>query len=147
MILKYTGLFHDVPSKTNLVQYGVDVGNAMPGKQHSYRVNPLKLEQMRKEFKYMLENDKTEHSQSSWASPSILLPKPDSSQRYCTDIRKVNSLSKTDSSPILIVEDCIDKIGQAIFISKCDLLIGYWCVPLTERSKKISAFLTPDELY
>ena len=44
MILKYTGLFPDVPSKTNLVPHDVDVGNAMPVKQHPYRVNPLKLE-------------------------------------------------------------------------------------------------------
>ena len=91
MILKYTGLFPDVPSKTNLVQHDVDVGNAMPVKQHPYRVNPLKLEQMRKEIKYMLENNIIEHSQSSWASPSILVPKPDGSQRYCTNFRKLNS--------------------------------------------------------
>ena len=147
MILKYIGLFPDVPSKTNLVQHDVDVGNAMPVKQHPYRVNPLKLEQMRKEIKYMLENNIIEHSQSSWASPSILVPKPDGSQRYCTDFRKVNSLSKTDSYPIPRMEDCIDKIGQAKFISKCDLLKGYWCVPLTERAKEISAFVTPDGLY
>ena len=147
MILKYTGLFPDVPSKTNLVQHDVDVGNAMPVKQHPYRVNPLKLEQMRKEIKYMLENNIIEHSQSSWASPSIFVPKPVGSQRYCTDFRKVNSLSKTDSYPILKMEDCIDKIGQAKFISKCDLLKCYWCVPLTERAKEISAFVTPDELY
>ena len=147
MILKYTGLFSDVPSKTNLVQHDVDVGNAMPVKQHPYRVNRLKLEQMRKKIKYMLENNIIEHSQSSWASPSILVPKPDGSQRYCTDFPKVNSLSKTDSYPIPRMEDCIDKIGRAKFISKCDLLKGYWCVPLTERAKEIFAFVTPDGLY
>ena len=147
MILEYTGLFPDIPSKTNLVQHDVDVDNAMPVKQHLYRMNPLKLEQMRKEIKYTLENNTIEHSQSSWASPSILVPKPDGSQRYCTDFPKVNSLSKTDSYTIPRMEDCIDKIRQAKFISKCDLLKGYWCVPLTERAKEISAFVTPDGLY
>ena len=68
MILKYTGLFPDVPSKTNLVQHDVDVGDARPVKQHPYRVNPLKLKQVRKEIEYMLENNIAKHSQSSWAS-------------------------------------------------------------------------------
>ena len=45
------------------------------------------------------------------------------------------------------MEDCIDKIGQAKFISKCDLLKGYWRVPLTERAREISAFVTPDGFY
>ena len=45
------------------------------------------------------------------------------------------------------MEDCIDRIGNAKYITKCDLLKGYWCVPLTERAKEISAFVTPDGLY
>ena len=85
--------------------------------------------------------------QSSWASPCVLVPKPDGSIRYCTDYRKVNVLSKTDSFPIPRMEDCIDRIGNAKYITKCDLLKGYWCVPLTERAKEISAFVTPDGLY
>ena len=98
-------------------------------------------------MQYMLEKDIIEPSQSSWASPCVLVPKPDSSIRYCTDYRKVNVLSKTDSFPIPRMEDCIDRIGNAKYITKCDLLKGYWCLPLTERAKEISAFVTPDGLY
>ena len=32
-------------------------------------------------------------------------------------------------------------------MSKYDLLKGYWQVPLTERSKQITAFVTPGGLY
>ena len=45
------------------------------------------------------------------------------------------------------MEDCIDKIGNAKYITKCDLLKGYWCVPLTEWAKEISTFVTLDGLY
>ena len=61
--------------------------------------------------------------------------------------RKVNVLSKTDSFPIPRMEDCIDRIGNVKYITKCDLLKGYWCVPLTECAKDISVFVTPDALY
>ena len=34
-----------------------------------------------------------------------------------------------------------------MFVSKFDLLKGYWQVPLTEKAKEVSAFVTPDGLY
>ena len=42
------------------------------------------------------------------------------------------------------VDDCIDTIGSANYVSKLDLLKGYWQVPLTSRASDISAFVTPD---
>ena len=82
----------------------------------------------------MLGKDIIVPSQSSWASPCILVLKPDGSIRYYTDYRKVNVLSKTDSFPIPRMEDCIDRIGNAKYITKCDLLKGYWSVHLTVLS-------------
>ena len=64
-----------------------------------------------------------------------------------TDFRKVNAVSKSDSFPIPRIDDCIDKLGDATFVSKFDLLKGYWQVPLTQRAKEITAFATPDNLY
>ena len=68
----------------------------------------------------MLRNDIIEPSQSSWSSPCILVPKPDRSFRFCTDFRKVNELTRTDSFPIPYIETCIGQIGQATNISKID---------------------------
>ncbi len=42
------------------------------------------------------------------------------------------------------MEDCVDRVGNAKFVTKLDLLKGYWQVPLTERASEISAFATPD---
>lgn len=49
-----------------------------------------------------------------------------------------------DSFPLPRMEDCIDSIGPAEYITKLDLLKGYWQVPLTPRASDISAFVTPD---
>ncbi len=42
------------------------------------------------------------------------------------------------------MEDCADRVGNAKFVTKLDLLKGYWQVPLTDRASEISAFATPD---
>ena len=84
---------------------------------------------------------------SDWSSPCILVPKPDATFRICTDYRKVNSVTKTDSFPVPRLDNCTDNTGQANYITKFDLLKGFWQFPLTDRAKEISAFVTPDGLY
>lgn len=59
----------------------------------------------------------------------------------------MNVLTKTDSFPIPRIDDCIDNIGNAEFVSKFYLLKGFWQVPLTEQAKEISAFATPEGLF
>ena len=60
---------------------------------------------------------------------------------FCTDFRKTNDKTKSDSFPIPRISDCIDQIGNAKFVSTFDMLKGYWQVPLTQQDRKISVLL------
>lgn len=64
-----------------------------------------------------------------------------------TDYRLMNALTKPDSYPLPRIKDCVDQIGSANFVSKFDLLKGYWQVLLTTRAQKISSFITPFGLF
>ncbi len=66
--------------------------------------------------------------------------------RFCTDFHKVNSVTKPDSCPLLRMDDCINQVGPAKFVSKFDLLKG-WQVPLSDRACDIAAFITPKGLF
>ena len=94
-------------------------------------MNPIKQKYLKEEIRYLLDNDFIEPSQSEWTSPCILVTKPDGTYRICTDYSKVNNLSKTDTFPIPRMDDCIDKIGNSKYITKFDLLKGFWQIPLT----------------
>ena len=148
LILEYEHLFPDIPSRTDKIYHDVDIiDGSKPVKQHPYRMNPVKQQYLREEVQYLLENNFIEPSQSQWSSPCILVPKPDGTFRMCTDYRKVNSVTKTDTFPIPRIDDCIDNIGHAKYVTKFDLLKGFYQIPLTDRAKEISAFVTPDGLY
>ena len=121
LIKEFILLFPDTPGKTTAVIHDVDIEDAAPCRQHPYQMNPLKLQHLQSEIEYMLQNDIIEPSSSDWSSPCILVPKPDGSYRFCTDFRKLNAVTKTDSYPIPRIDDCIDKIGPAKFVSKFDL--------------------------
>ena len=73
--------------------------------------------------------------------------KSNGTYRMYTDSPKVNSVTKTDSFPIPRIDDCIDKVGNSKFVTKFDLLKGFWQVPLTDRAKEVSAFASPNGLY
>ena len=72
----------------------------------------------------MLDNYIIEPSDRDWSSPCIFVHKRDGSYRSCTDLKRVNTLSKSDSYPIPRIDDCIDRIGQAKYVSKFDLFKG-----------------------
>ncbi|XP_076037679.1 uncharacterized protein LOC143023085 [Oratosquilla oratoria] len=88
-----------------------------------------------------------EPSSSPWASPVVLVPKPDGSMRLCIDYRKLNAVTEPDSYPLPRIDDVIDEVGRAQWVTKLDLLQGYYQVRLSERSRAISAFITPEGLY
>ncbi len=145
LLWKHPTLFSDVPGKTSMLFHDIDVGNSIPIKQHPYRVNPAKRAIMRSEVDYLLTNGLAIPSQSPWSSPCLLVPKSDNTFRFCTDYRKVNSVMKPDSFALPRMEDCVDRVGASKFVSKLDLLKGYWQVPLTARACEISAFVTSDD--
>uniref|UniRef100_A0A3Q1F7N1 Gypsy retrotransposon integrase-like protein 1 n=1 Tax=Acanthochromis polyacanthus TaxID=80966 RepID=A0A3Q1F7N1_9TELE len=143
LIYSYPNLFGAVPSCTTVLEHDIDVGNAKPIKQHAYRCSMEKRESMKKEVSYLVENGLAKPSSSPWSSLCLLAPKSDGTPRFCTDFRKVNAVTVPDSFPLPRIEDCIDSIGPSTFITKLDLLKGYWQVPLTIRASDISTFVTP----
>ena len=147
LIHEYEHLFPDIPTRTDKIYHDVIVEDSKPIKQHPYRMNPLKQKYLRDEVKYLLENDFIEPSQNNYSSPCILVPKSNGTYRMCTDYRKVNYVTKTDSFPIPRIDDCIDKVGNSKYVTKFDLLKGFWQVPLTDRAKEVSAFATPNGLH
>lgn len=51
-----------------------------------------------------------------------------------------------DCFPLPRMEDCTDNLGSACFVTKLDLMQGYWQEPLMPQASDISAFVTPDHL-
>jgi len=138
LLLSFKKVFGDIPNRTTCCYHDVNVGDSTPVKQHPYRMNPIKLEQMKKEIDYMLQNNIIEPSSSEWSSPYILVPKPNGTLHFCTDFHKLNSLTKTDTFPLLRRENYIDKrsLGAGAVLIQNDSQgfehpMCYFCTNLT----------------
>ncbi|KAI2653741.1 Retrovirus-related Pol polyprotein from transposon 17.6 [Labeo rohita] len=77
------------------------------------------------------------------AEPAVVVPKPDGTLRFCNDFRKLNEVSEFDGYPMPRVDELLDRLGRARFITTLDLTKGYWQVPLAEDAKPKTAFTTP----
>ena len=62
---------------------------------------------------------------------------------YC----RLNAISCVDAYPMPQMDDLIDLLGQATYISTLDLTKGYWQVPVASRDQQKTAFATPFGLY
>ncbi|XP_070401608.1 uncharacterized protein [Nothobranchius furzeri] len=137
-------LFVDVPTQTTVLAHHVEVSEAKPIRQHPYRASPEKRLIMKEETEYLLKNGFAIPSRSPWSSPCLVERKPDGTARFITDYRKLNAVTISDSYPLPRIDDCVDSVGPSKFVTKLDLLKGYWQVPLTEEASLMSAFVTPD---
>ena len=144
LLSEFGVLFNDRPGRTTLTSHHIELKpGSRPIRQPPYRVNPQKADLIREELEKMKDMGVIEESFSPWASPIVLIPKPDGSVRFCIDYRKVNDLTIPDGHPMPRIDDLVDKIGASRFKTKIDLSRGYWQVPLDDDSVPISAFVTP----
>ena len=87
------------------------------------------------------------NSNSEWASPIVLVKKPDGSERFCVDFRKVNEVTTKDCFPMPNVEGKMNKLHGCQFFTKLDCTSGYWQIKLSNQAKRITAFICHKGLY
>lgn len=88
----------------------------------------------------MLQEGIIEESTSPLSSPIIIIPKPNKSLWLCNNFWKLNVVLEFDSYPR--VDDLIEHLGRAQFISTLNLTKGYWQVALSRKAYPKMAFTT-----
>ena len=88
----------------------------------------------------MLHDGIIQSSHSPWASPMVLVPKKNGTLRICIDYRKLNAVTRPDPFPIPRIDDLLDGMSSAKFVTTLDLARGYWQVPMDPASREKMAF-------
>ena len=75
-----------------------------------------------------------------WCNAVVLVRKKHGSLRFCTDFRKLNSLTVNDSHPLHCICETLESLAGAAHYSTFDMNSGFWQVPMDEESKQYTAF-------
>lgn len=113
---------------------------AKPVFAQPYRAGPKagKIEQ--DEVDKMLKAGVIEPARSEFASPVVLVPKPDGSLLFCVDYRRLNAATIKDSYPLPRMDECLDSLGDAQFFTTLVCNSGYWQIPVATGDKPKTAF-------
>ena len=144
LLAEFKMVFQKYPA---LAEHGIEVGEAPPVRLPPYRLPHAFRDSVKLEIQEMLAQGIIEPSASDWAAPLVLVKKKDGGLRLCVDYRRLNSVSKVDAYPMPRVDEMLDRLGAAKYLSTLDLTRGYWQVPVKEGDQQKTAFTTPFGLY
>lgn len=107
------------------------------------RLDPEKLEIARQEFQAMEDAGIIRRSNSPWASPLHMVPKPNGSYRPCGDYRRLNLATTPDRYPVPNLQDYSAMLSGCTIFSKLDLTKAYYQVPMCPEDIPKTAIITP----
>ena len=98
------------------------------------------VEEVRSHLMDMERSGVIQRSHSQYASPLVLVRKPDNSLRFCVDYRMLNKRTKKDHYSVPSVDSTLDRLRGAKYFTCLDLKTGYWQLGLNPADQHKSAF-------
>ena len=138
---EYSGILTKDPGCTKRVCFSIDTGDNAPLFQRAYNTPIALREHIDRELDWLLARGYIQPSSSSWASPMVAVKKPDGTARLCVDYRRLNSITRQTPFYMPRVEEVLEGVGQASFISKLDLTKGYYQIPVKEQDIPKTCFI------
>ena len=84
---------------------------------------------------------------SRYTAPYFYIPKKDGSLWLVQDYRKLNQVIIKNKTPLSLIGEVIDKLKEAKYFNKLDLIWGYNNIQIKEGDKWKAAFLTNKGLF
>ena len=137
---EFPDVLTDIPTDTDLEMCDIDVEDDEKFRLKQYPTPFVLQQEANEDVRKMLRLGIIEPSTSQYASPTVMVRKPDGSLRYCIDFRRLNSRTVFDAEPILNPELVLSRLGKAKYISKMDLTKGFWQIPIREEDRHLTAF-------
>ncbi|KAM4692000.1 uncharacterized protein WCC33_016822 [Rhinophrynus dorsalis] len=109
------------PGSAKLDDHQVEIVDQAPLQQPAYWVPEAVKSHIQKELRDMQDRGVIEESDSPWASPVVLVPKIERTTRFCVDYQRLNDKTVTDAYPMPWVDDLLDKLAGARYVTTLDL--------------------------
>lgn len=142
LLKRFWKCFSNEPGLTNLVEHDITLINETPVRAKPYRTSHRQNEILKIEIQKMLKMGIIEIGESDYTSPMILVEVQGKEPRPCVDYRNLNKVIRTEYFPLPNIEERVEKVSSAKFITILDLAKGYWQIPLSKRAQRYATFCT-----
>ncbi|XP_033733588.1 uncharacterized protein LOC117322759 [Pecten maximus] len=121
ILQEHSKVLTDLPGNCKIGEHVIKLTTDEPIRSKPYPVPHAMRETVSKEVKTMLEMGVIEPSTSPYASSVVLVKKPDNTNRFCIDYRRLNTVTVFDAEPMPDPEEIFSKISMSKFFTKIDL--------------------------
>ena len=137
----------DGPPQAHGVTFAIHTDDAKPVKQVPYRQSPQKEAFIQREVTQLLAKGLIQPSFSPWGSPVLVVDKKDGGMRMCIDYRKLNANTRKDAYPLPRIDDCLQTLKNAVYMTVLDLQDAYHHIGMQPGQEAKTAFVTRYGLY
>ncbi|GFV04706.1 retrovirus-related Pol polyprotein from transposon 297 [Trichonephila clavipes] len=142
LLNKYSKCFSNNPGLTNLVEHEIQLVSDQPVRTRPYRMSHRQNEILKNEINRMLKLGIIEVGESDYMSPMILVEVAGKEPRLYIDYRKLNGIIRTEYFPLPNIEERVEKVSAAKFITVLIVSKEYWLIQLSKTAQRDSAFCT-----
>lgn len=120
----------------------IELTTASPVCQMAHRIPFAKRELVNDIVRDLLNSGIITTSNSPYSSPIVLFKKANGEDRMCIDYRALNAITVKQPFPMPVVEELLAKLAGNTYFTSLDLMSGYYQIPVSEESRKFTAFHT-----
>lgn len=132
---------------SNLAQMRIKLSSDQPIYYRPYRLSHTEQQIVTTKIAELLDAGIITDSESSYASPVILVRKKNGDSRLCVDYRALNAVTIRDRYPLPNIDDQVSKLAGKYYFTSLDMAQGYHQVPICPEDRHKTAFITPQGHY
>lgn len=125
------------------IKHHIKLKDETPFKQRARPIHPRDFEAVKKHLQTLLNAGIIRESESSFASPIVVVRKKNGDVRLCVDYRKLNMQTIKDAYALPNLEESFSALAGSQWFSVMDLKSGYYQVEMEEEDKPKTAFTCP----
>jgi hypothetical protein len=150
LIYKYRHLFTTDVEKIKIVKakpYRIRLKSTEPVHCSEYQLGHREREKAMEIIRKLQSAKVIEPSNASYRSPFFIKKKKDSSIRLLVDYRKLNRFVHMDRNSVIRPSILIEKLHKMKYFNLCDLISGYYQLPLHKDSRDCTSFAIDGKLF
>ena len=147
LLASYAEIFSDKPGSARVPPQQIELTNTNAIRVRPNSVPESRMKAVAEEIRDMEAAGVIERSKSPYCSPIVVVDKKDGGVRICGDYRRVNAVTRHDAEPMSDPQAIFATLASSRIFSKLDLTKGFFQIPLSEESSKVTAISTPNGLY
>ena len=141
--VKFKDCLSSTPGFADVAPFAIDTGDHPPLAKPPYRIPERWKPQLREHTDELQLMGIIRLSRSPWCSSSVTVGKRDGSLQLCQNYHPLNQVTVSDPYQMKRIDDTLDLLGEASFLTKLDLSKGYYQIPMVEGDIPKTAFSTP----